>query len=165
MAFSELEKERIFEKAGGKCAYCGKKLCYQNYGIYGGRAGWHIDHGRARSKDGTDHLNNLFAACITCNLQKSDAGSATFRRSLEQVKAHRRRVARDRHIGSLAVPLLGMLGFAVVRLAQWSQENHVQPNSIDIQGTTKTKKSVPWDAILVMAAVVAVIIAIYHSHD
>lgn len=62
----------IYDKTKGYCFYCGKKLAYTNYGKIRAKGSWEIDHGRPRSKGGTDHLNNLHAACVDCNRDKGD---------------------------------------------------------------------------------------------
>lgn len=164
MAFTEVDKETVFEKTQGKCTYCGKKLSYQNYGLYGAWGSWHIDHGRARARDGSDHLNNLFAACISCNLLKSDVGSASFRKSMRPHKTRRRLAAIDRHISSLSVPLLGLLGFAAVRFVQWNQQPPRQPDTIPSDNIDTQKRSIPWDVIIAAAGVVIILIVIYRSH-
>jgi hypothetical protein len=164
MAFTEVDKETVFEKTKGKCTYCGKKLSYQNYGVYGAWGSWHIDHGRARARNGSDRLNNLFAACISCNLLKSDAGSGSFRKSMRPLKAQRKQAAIGRHINSFSVPLLSLLGFAAVRFVQRNQEPQRQPNGIRSHDVVMEKRSVPWDVIIPAAAVVIILIVIYRSH-
>jgi hypothetical protein len=61
---------RVYDKTGGYCRFCGKKLAWCNHGVYGARAAWHVEHSIPLSRGGTDHLNNLFPACITCNQEK-----------------------------------------------------------------------------------------------
>lgn len=73
--------ERIYRRTDGQCHICRKKLSLVNYGRVGQRGAWHIDHSRARAKGGSDHLNNLFAACIGCNLDKGTFTSRKARAS------------------------------------------------------------------------------------
>ena len=61
--------ERIYRRTDGRCHICRKKLSLVNYGRAGERGAWQIDHSRARVKGGSDHLNNLFPACIPSNLE------------------------------------------------------------------------------------------------
>jgi 5-methylcytosine-specific restriction endonuclease McrA len=70
---------RIYDRTSGRCHLCGKKLSFKNYGQYGEKAAWHVEHSRPRAKGGTDHGNNLYAACIDCNLEKSALSTRTAR--------------------------------------------------------------------------------------
>lgn len=55
-------RTEIFEKSQGKCHYCETALILE--------AGWHVEHMTPRSKGGTDLMDNLVAACPTCNNKK-----------------------------------------------------------------------------------------------
>ena len=70
---------RIFSRTGGQCHICRKQLCFGNYGAIGKRGAWEIEHSRPRSRGGTDHLNNLYAACISCNRSKGNGTTASAR--------------------------------------------------------------------------------------
>lgn len=70
MKFSEQQLRKIFEKTDGYCHLCHKKLAFKNRGKYGERGAWHVEHTKAKAIGGTDHLNNLMASCISCNLEK-----------------------------------------------------------------------------------------------
>jgi hypothetical protein len=63
---------RIYDRTGGYCHICGKKLAFGNYGLIGKRGCWEIEHSKARANGGSDHGNNLYAACIPCNRSKRD---------------------------------------------------------------------------------------------
>jgi len=76
----------IFEKSFGNCAYCDKQLAWTNYGRDGYRGAWEVDHRIPLSRGGTDHLNNLSAACVDCNRAKGDMTAREFTASLEQVR-------------------------------------------------------------------------------
>lgn len=69
---------RIFTRTEGRCHICHKKICFNNYGQMGRRGAWEVEHSVPISKGGTDHLNNLYAACIRCNRSK---GNATTRKA------------------------------------------------------------------------------------
>jgi hypothetical protein len=60
----------IYDKTDGYCHLCHRKFAFKNYGIRNAKGGWHIEHSIARANGGTDHLNNLYAACIPCNEDK-----------------------------------------------------------------------------------------------
>lgn len=51
------------------------------------RSGWEIDHSVPRARGGTDHLNNLFPAHISCNRRKQDGGTRAARASLGKARA------------------------------------------------------------------------------
>ena len=70
----------IYDKTNGYCHICHKKIAFSNYGLNGAKGAWHIDHSIPRAKGGSDHLNNLYPACIPCNLYKKDSSNSTIRR-------------------------------------------------------------------------------------
>ncbi len=71
--------KKIFAKTDGRCHICHRKLSFQNYGKQGATGSWHKEHSVPKAKGGTDHLNNLFAACIECNVEKGTLTSRTAR--------------------------------------------------------------------------------------
>jgi len=79
MAFTKEQLNRIYEKTNGKCHICRKKLAHGNYGVAGTRGAWEVEHSKPRSNGGTDHGNNLFAACISCNRSKSNGSTKAAR--------------------------------------------------------------------------------------
>jgi len=95
MKLSKKQREELRMKFGGKCAYCGCELVDK----------WHADHitpvrrtivekienGRARlttSMDGIDPaldvVENLFPACVQCNLLKGSSSVDGFRKNLSR---------------------------------------------------------------------------------
>ncbi len=68
----------IYDKTGGYCAYCGKKLAFVNYGIQGARANWEVDHDIPISRGGANEFKNLVAACFICNRSKGDLTGKEF---------------------------------------------------------------------------------------
>lgn len=76
---TEKQLNQIYDKTSGRCHLCHKKLSFKNYGKLGNRAPWHIEHSVPKAKGGTDHLRNLFAACISCNLEKGTKSTRTIR--------------------------------------------------------------------------------------
>lgn len=72
MAYKDEQLDLIYRRTSGRCHLCQKMLSRKNYNRSDRKGAWHVDHSVPRSKGGTDHLNNLKAACIECNRQKSD---------------------------------------------------------------------------------------------
>jgi hypothetical protein len=70
---------KIYNKTDGYCHICHKKLSFINYAHPGTRGSWEIEHSIAKANGGTDHLNNLFPACISCNKEKRTLHSRTVR--------------------------------------------------------------------------------------
>jgi 5-methylcytosine-specific restriction endonuclease McrA len=79
MAFDDDKLDRIYERTDGHCHICRKKLARSNYGNIGARGAWEVEHSRPRSMGGTDHGNNLYAACISCNRSKGNSSTASAR--------------------------------------------------------------------------------------
>ena len=80
MPYSFTERRLIYDKTSGRCHLCHRKLAITNYASVGQRGAWEVEHSRPRARGGTDHLNNLFAACIDCNRDKSTVSTRTVRR-------------------------------------------------------------------------------------
>lgn len=89
MAFNKQRLDDIFRKTDGRCHICRKKLVRKNYGVVRARSAWEAEHSVPKAKGGTDHLNNLYPACISCNRSKGAAST---------------KVARTKH-GFKAAPL------------------------------------------------------------
>lgn len=68
----------VYDKNKGYCWHCDKRLSFQSYGKRGARGAWEIDHSIPLAQGGTDHLNNLVPACISCNRSKQDLTSRQF---------------------------------------------------------------------------------------
>lgn len=75
------ERQIVFNKFGGKCAYCGCELT----------KGWHVDHleplYRNLKKPGcmrpeNENKDNLMPSCASCNNYKSTFGLETFRKEI-----------------------------------------------------------------------------------
>lgn len=63
-------RREIFERTGGRCFYCSAQLQLE------GR--WHVEHQLPRALGGGDDGLNLVAACVPCNLAKSDSTAIEF---------------------------------------------------------------------------------------
>ena len=79
MAFTREQLDWIYRRTSGYCHLCHMKLARRNYGRTGNKGAWQIEHSVPRSKGGSDHLNNLFAACVSCNCDKSNMTTRTAR--------------------------------------------------------------------------------------
>lgn len=79
MAFDEEELYRIYRRTDGCCHICGKKLSFVNYNQPRKKGAWEIEHSIPKAKGGSDHLHNLFPACISCNRSKGTRTSRTAR--------------------------------------------------------------------------------------
>ena len=66
MPYSEEELNHAFEKSNGYCWWCGKKLVFNNYGIFT-KEGWDIDDTYHVKNRKNSHLKSFVAACIECN--------------------------------------------------------------------------------------------------
>lgn len=68
---SKTKRLRIFNRTGGRCAYCGRKLELDKP--------WHVDHLYPHSWGGGSRDTNLIPACCSCNIRKKDRDVDTFR--------------------------------------------------------------------------------------
>ena len=60
MNFNQSQLRIIYNKTEGYCVHCGKKLSFNNYGKYGHRMAWEIDHSKAKAKGGTNYFRIQF---------------------------------------------------------------------------------------------------------
>jgi len=78
MPYTDDELNYIYDKTNGCCWHCGKKLAWRNYGMFGEKGAWEVDHSNPLSRGGTDYLRNLVPSCIECNRSKGDLKSKEF---------------------------------------------------------------------------------------
>lgn len=95
MSYSNERLNDIYDKTDGYCHICWKRLCFSNYAKHGRRGAWEVEHSRPKSKGGTDHLNNLFAACIACNRAKGAGSTRSMRARNGRTRAPRSREAQE----------------------------------------------------------------------
>lgn len=116
MPYSDQRLSEIYDRTSGYCHLCGKKLAFTNYSKLGWRGAWEVEHSNPRSRGGSDRLNNLYAACIDCNRDKSATSTRTVRgwygRRRAPVSREKRKEARIQN--ALAG---GIIGGAVAGLA------------------------------------------------
>lgn len=72
-----MNRRDIYKKYNGHCAYCGKKIDFDDMTI---------DHILATSKGGSNDLANTIPSCQLCNNQKADRTIEEFRTFLENIK-------------------------------------------------------------------------------
>jgi 5-methylcytosine-specific restriction endonuclease McrA len=116
MAYEDATLTRIYDRTNGKCHLCHKKLSFSNYGQGGAKGAWEVEHSIPRANGGTDHLNNLFPAHISCNREKGTYTSRTARswngRTRVPIsKARKAQIKRNNAFGGAV--LGGLLGLAV----------------------------------------------------
>lgn len=83
---SKTDREKIFNKYNGKCAYCGCELT----------KGWHVDEllPVRRNGDGTCmhperfNFENQMPACASCNINKHSGSLEDFRQLIQGFKKH-----------------------------------------------------------------------------
>ncbi len=63
-------RREVFERSEGRCHYCGTPLELTGK--------WHVEHQLPRALGGGDDAMNLVAACVRCNLAKSDRTAIEF---------------------------------------------------------------------------------------
>jgi 5-methylcytosine-specific restriction endonuclease McrA len=68
--YSDDGLSRIYDRTSSYWHICRKKLSFTNYGRYGCRGAWEVEHSIARANGGSNHGNNLYAACMSCNRGK-----------------------------------------------------------------------------------------------
>ncbi|MDF1822285.1 MAG: HNH endonuclease [Alcanivoracaceae bacterium] len=116
MRFDTKTKRTIYDRTRGYCHLCNKKLAFKNYGKSEGRAAWEIDHSNPKANGGTDRLNNLYAACISCNRSKKHSSTRTARAQNGRTRAPLSAEKRQKAVrgNTLVGALVGLLGGAVL---------------------------------------------------
>lgn len=90
------DRIRVWQKYGGKCAYCGCNLLYKQMQVDHIRAHWHgmseEQASRNKIEKGSHDLDNLNPSCRRCNKWKGTFSIEQFR---EQVALQVARLKRD----------------------------------------------------------------------
>jgi hypothetical protein len=120
MAYADDRLDAIFARTDGHCHICGKRLSRWNYAAFGSRAAWEVEHSVARARGGHgEHLNNLYAACISCNRSKG----ALLTRAAREVHGRKRaplalkakqRIRRDNALTGVLIAGAGAVLLGVV---------------------------------------------------
>jgi len=94
----DLERlKRIYSKTDGYCHLCHGKLSFHNHGKHGMKGAWHVEHSVAKANGGSSHMNNLFPACISCNIIKNTKHTRTIRRTNGVSRAPYSKQKKKRH--------------------------------------------------------------------
>lgn len=109
---------RIFGRSGGKCHLCFKRLDFGAYGALNADGAWEIDHSRPRAFGGSDHLNNLYPACPSCNRSKGTRSARAVRAEAGYTQppaseAERQAFRRERAFGGAVWGALGAAAFGL----------------------------------------------------
>lgn len=75
------ERRAVYDKMGGRCAYCGEHLNYEDMQVD------HVVPLEGWSQKGTDTLDNMLPACRSCNHYKRNNSLEGWRRILEAMPA------------------------------------------------------------------------------
>ena len=92
--YNDHQLSRIYDRTSGYCHICRKKLAFTNYGRPRSRGAWEIEHSVPRVNGGTDHGNNLYAACIPCNRTKGSGSTRSARNANGRTRSPLSRKAR-----------------------------------------------------------------------
>ena len=71
---SRAERQLVYDKTNGRCAYCGSKISLSDF---------QIDHLSPFVHGGKCVLENLYAACRSCNHRKGTSDIESFRKQIE----------------------------------------------------------------------------------
>lgn len=67
-------RQQVYDKYGGHCAYCGKKIAYKDM---------QVDHVKPRHLGGADNIENLTPSCRACNYRKGTMPVEQFRQIIK----------------------------------------------------------------------------------
>ena len=98
--------EQIFEKTNGHCHICSEKVYFSGYGNT-----WEIEHSIPKAKGGTDHLNNLFPAHLSCNRSKGTKHTRTARAEYGNTRApyHKKKIEDIKNGNTVTGAVIGGL--------------------------------------------------------
>jgi hypothetical protein len=103
----------IFRRTDGRFHICHGRLVFNNHGKTGAKGAWHIEHSVPRTNGGSDHPNNLYAACICCSLDKGTLNIRTVRAYCGNTRApysrERKQMLKDDNTGT-GILLGGLIG-------------------------------------------------------
>lgn len=94
--YTDEQLNTVFDRTDGNCHICGKRMAFSNYGAPGRRQAWEVEHSRPRAHGGTDHVNNLYGAHVSCNREKGTLSSRSARARHGRTRAPRSRVEKGR---------------------------------------------------------------------
>lgn len=85
ISFSQEIRNRVYNKAKGKCAYCGNFVQCDKFTI---------DHIIPLSKGGTNDEENLQCCCKKCNQMKQDLNEAQFLKHIKKIIKHQKKMKK-----------------------------------------------------------------------
>ncbi len=114
LGYTDEELNYIYDKTGGYCNICGKKLAFSNHGRYGEKGAWEVDHSNPIARGGTDYYRNLYPVCVECNRSKAD-------RTTQQVRLKLKPKEEESPIGTIVgtIALAFLVGVGLVKLAEY----------------------------------------------
>ena len=91
---SRSDRQKVYEKYDGRCAYCGKVIAYKDMQVD------HLVPLEGYSQKGTNDFDNLMPACRRCNHYKRANSLEGWRRMLERIP---QRLERENYIYRVAL--------------------------------------------------------------
>lgn len=79
---SKLEREKVYQKCHGHCAYCGCILDYKDM---------QVDHVKPLRTGGSDDISNMLPTCRSCNHYKATLDLKQFREYIYQIPTRLKR--------------------------------------------------------------------------
>ncbi len=83
-------RQAVYAKCDGRCGYCGKHITYKQM---------QVDHIHPKSRNGTNHIDNLMPSCRRCNHYKRSLTVEDFRERIttlhERLNSYIIEVAKD----------------------------------------------------------------------
>lgn len=70
------QREQIYKKYNGRCAYCGEKIEYKDM---------QVDHVKAKYLGGANEMENYVPSCRACNFYKATFDIETFRKRIADI--------------------------------------------------------------------------------
>ena len=117
-SWSRREREEIYRKTNGRCAYCGRKISFEEMSC---------DHMVSLHNHGEDSIENMAPSCRDCNLAKKGCNVEGFRKRL-------RKMLRGSSTGVLTARLKALYGgerwsgvFLIDEILSLSMENKGRP--------------------------------------
>ena len=112
----KIDRQKVYEKYNGHCAYCGRKIEYNDLQVD------HFVAKRVCNESGSDDFSNLMPACRMCNHYKRAADIETFRNDL---------------LGGLIKRLTKIcifrvaLDYGMITINGWDKKFYYEKNGID----------------------------------
>ncbi|MFB6247409.1 MAG: HNH endonuclease [Salinibacter sp.] len=106
MSYSQQELQKIFQSTSGRCHLCHSPLQFGEYADE-----WEVDHSKAKANGGTDHGNNLYPACKSCNRARRDRPASKVREEngVTGIPLSRKQREKEKKQNGLAYGSLGAL--------------------------------------------------------